>query len=335
MKVLKGYRFRIYPDEEQLTFFRQTFGCVRFTYNQLLMARKNTANSEESMKLTPAVLKKDYPFLKKTDSLALANAQRNLERAYANFFQGRASYPKLKNKKSTWQSYTTNNQKHTIYFVDEKLKLPKLKSLIQVHQHREIKGLIRSATISAKNNEEFYVSLLCLEEVTALPKTKKAIGISYCPKHLIHVSKPLDHLETIEEQMQEDRLIKAKRKLFLRAKIAKKHKVKLKDAKNYQKQKQKVHKLIQEKACRKKDFIDQLTFSLVKEFDYIFVEKQPSTADSEETSLFTSSDWYLFMQKLTYKTQWYGKKYLAIEKPANTENSGQMIEELGKQRLGL
>ena len=52
MKVLKGYRFRIYPDEEQLTFFRQTFGCVRFTYNQLLKARKKTANSEESMKLT-------------------------------------------------------------------------------------------------------------------------------------------------------------------------------------------------------------------------------------------------------------------------------------------
>ena len=40
MNVLKGYRFRIYPNEEQQKFFTQTFGCVRFVYNHLLMARK-------------------------------------------------------------------------------------------------------------------------------------------------------------------------------------------------------------------------------------------------------------------------------------------------------
>jgi putative transposase len=335
MKVLKGYRFRIYPDEEQLTFFKQTFGCVRFTYNQLLMARKGTANSEESMKLTPAALKKDYPFLKKTDSLALANAQRNLERAYANFFQGRAGYPKLKSKKNSWQSYTTNNQKHTIYFIDGKLKLPKLKSLVQVHQHREIKGMIRSATISAKNNEEFYVSLLCLEEVSFLPKTKKVIGISYCPQRLIQLSQSFDNLPNIEEQLLGDKLEKAQKKLQLRAKIAKKHKVRLRDAKNYQKQKQRVQKLIQEKACKKNDFIDQLTFLLVKEFDYIFVEKQPRITDSEEDNPFTSTDWYSFTQKLTYKTQWYGKEYLVVESPDDTIRSSRIIEVLGKQQLDL
>ncbi|MDN6607531.1 MAG: helix-turn-helix domain-containing protein, partial [Tetragenococcus halophilus] len=31
MKVLKAYKFRIYPNEEQIQYFIQTFGCVRFT----------------------------------------------------------------------------------------------------------------------------------------------------------------------------------------------------------------------------------------------------------------------------------------------------------------
>jgi len=34
---------------------------------------------------TPAQYKKEYPFLKEVDSLALSNAQLNLEKAYKNF----------------------------------------------------------------------------------------------------------------------------------------------------------------------------------------------------------------------------------------------------------
>ena len=86
LSVLKAYKFRIYPTEEQKQFFIQTFGCVRFTYNQLLKAKMEelTTNAEKE-KLTPAKLKR-VSFLKETDSLALANAQRNLERAFSQLF---------------------------------------------------------------------------------------------------------------------------------------------------------------------------------------------------------------------------------------------------------
>lgn len=131
--VLKAYKFRIYPNGQQKQFFIETFGCVRFTYNQLLEAKmEELANNEAKQGLTPAKLKKEYPFLKETDSLALANAQRNLDRAFRNYFQKRAGFPKMKTKKSIWQSYTTNNQQHTIYFEDDQIKLPKLKTLVPV-----------------------------------------------------------------------------------------------------------------------------------------------------------------------------------------------------------
>ena len=61
MSVLKGYKFRIYPNEEQKKFFIETFGCVRFTYNHLLMARQPHTKAD-APPLTPAALKKDYPF---------------------------------------------------------------------------------------------------------------------------------------------------------------------------------------------------------------------------------------------------------------------------------
>jgi len=36
MKRLKGYKFRIYPTEEQKTFFGKSFSCVRKVYNLML-----------------------------------------------------------------------------------------------------------------------------------------------------------------------------------------------------------------------------------------------------------------------------------------------------------
>lgn len=41
----------------------------------------------ETLNNTPAKYKAQFPFLKEVDSLALANAQLNLESAYKNFFR--------------------------------------------------------------------------------------------------------------------------------------------------------------------------------------------------------------------------------------------------------
>lgn len=320
MKVLKGYRFRIYPDEEQIQYFVQAFGCVRFTYNHLLFARKQALQAGDYVtRVSPASLKKDYPFLKKTDSLALANAQRNLDRAFKNYFNKRASYPKLKTKKSYWQSYTTNNQRHTIYFVDDQLKLPKLKTLVKVNLHREVLGEIKSATISAQKNQLFFVSLLCLEEVNPLPKTGQTIGVAYCPEHLVQLTFKR-RLPAFKPKKLRQQLDKASRRLKIRAKAAKRRAVLLEQAKNYQKQKSKVQKLYRAKNDQKRNYIDQLTYCLVRDYDYIYLEKQPKFSEDKE---FSEADWRLFLRKIQYKGRWYGKKLKfvdSVEKEGGKEN---------------
>lgn len=330
MKVLKGYKFRIYPDDIQKQFFIETFGCVRFTYNHLLMNRQQSANQVNDIRLTPAALKKEYPFLKKTDSLALANAQRNLDRAFKNYFNGRAGYPKLKTKKNAWQSYTTNNQKHTIYLQGDQLKVPKLKELIPVHIHREVKGEIKSATITAYQNKEFYVSILCLEEIPALPKTNKTIGIAYCPNNLIQVS-GTTALPVINQKSLDERLQREQKKLQVRAKVAKKRKILLVNAKNYQKQKQRVLKLRTAKISQKRNFIDQLTISLVRHFDHLFIEAKPKFSDKQEE--YSEADWQQFLQRIQYKGQWYGKEIHYIETKGLKNEKCLEIERLGLEKL--
>ena len=54
----------------------------------------------EMLNNTPAQYKKEYPWLKEVDSLALANAQMNLNKAYRNFFGDKSvGFPNFKSKK--------------------------------------------------------------------------------------------------------------------------------------------------------------------------------------------------------------------------------------------
>ena len=88
----KAYKFRLYPNKEHKEMFHKTFGCVRFIYNKMLSDKIKYYN-ETGKKLnnTPAQYKTEFPFLKEVDSLALANAQINLQSAYNNFFRDKTS----------------------------------------------------------------------------------------------------------------------------------------------------------------------------------------------------------------------------------------------------
>lgn len=331
--MLKAFKFRIYPTASQKEWFIQNFGCVRFTYNHLLKARQESYARKGAIdySMTPATLKKKYVFLKSADSLALANAQLNLDRAFRNYFKGRASFPKLKNKKSMWQSYTTNNQKGTIYLEDKYLKLPKQKELIQVRLHRPVEGVIRSATISARYNESFYVSLLCEVQIAGVPTTNRWLGVAYDPQKLVETSSPVEVQMPLFRQTR-DKMKVTKRKLVIKSKAAQKRKARLENARNYQKQKRKVMDLYQKQKLQKEDYLERVSGNLIRNYDYLFVEAVPSELSSADFQL---QDWYKLITKLRYKAQWYNKTLLFInvneqlnEPP---DKKSMELEKIGKQ----
>ena len=87
-KINRAVKIRIYPNKEQITQIEKTIGCSRFLYNRMLADKIRYYQEEKKMlKNTPAGYKKEYPWLKEVDSLALANVQLNLEGAFRKFFR--------------------------------------------------------------------------------------------------------------------------------------------------------------------------------------------------------------------------------------------------------
>ncbi len=158
-----AYKFRIYPTKEQEVLLKKTFGCCRFLYNVMLdekiRAYKETGKRKQT---TPAMYKKDYPWLKEVDSLALANVQLHLEQAYRKFFTDpKAGFPKFKSCHRSRQSYIMNVVNGNIRLEAGKLRLPKL-GAVMIRKHREIPESyqLKSVTVSSEPSGKYHASLL-------------------------------------------------------------------------------------------------------------------------------------------------------------------------------
>ena len=127
--------------------------------------------TKKMLKNTPAQYKRQFPWLKEVDSLALSNVQLHLETAYKNFFrEPRIGFPKFKSKHRSTNSYTTNVVNGNIRMEKGRLKLPKMTTL-KVKQHRDIPAgyKLKSVTVSREPSGKYYASLFwdfylkCLE----------------------------------------------------------------------------------------------------------------------------------------------------------------------------
>ena len=100
--MLKAYKYRIFPTEEQQSLLSNIFGQVRFVYN-LGLETKITAYAGNKVNVNCFELNKQITELKKdldwlnAPSQALQMAMRNLDNAYHSFFRGNG-FPKFKNK---------------------------------------------------------------------------------------------------------------------------------------------------------------------------------------------------------------------------------------------
>ena len=309
----KAYKFRLYPNKEQEILFNKTFGCVRFIFNKMLGDKiEYYKETKEKLNNTPAQYKKEFEWLKEVDSLALANAQMNLQTAYNNFFRSpKTGFPKFKSKKRSNLSYTTNNQGGTISIIDKQIKLPKI-GLVKMKQHRIIPSeqKIKSATISKTPSGKYYISILVeydfIPPIISLDKNK-ALGLDYA-SHSFYVdsqNREADYPKFYRIAL--DKLAKEQRKLSLMKY----------SSNNYYKQKLKVAKLHEHISNQRKDWIHKLSTELANEYDYICVEdiNMQNMAQSLKLGKSTNDNGFgMFRTILGYKLSERGKKLIKIDK---------------------
>ena len=316
MKKQKAYKFRLYPNLEQRVLFEKTFGCSRFIWNQMLADKiAHYKKTGETLKNTPAQYKKEFPWLKEVDSLALCNVQLNLNKAYKSFFQSGFGFPRFKSKKVA-QSYKTNNQKGIMVLLDGKIKLPKA-GWVRLKLHRQPRGLIKSATVSKTATGKYFISILCEEEILPLPKTNSNLGIDLGLENfaILSTGKKVGNPRFLTSLSK--KLAREQKVLSRRALLAKKKGQKLSECRNYQKQKLKVAQLHEKISNQRRDFLNKLSTDLIKNHDVICLEDLASKnlmKNHHVARAIGDVSWSEFIRQLHYKADWYGKKIVTISR---------------------
>ena len=304
-----AYKYRMHPNKEQKEYFAKCFGCVRFIYNRMLSDKIEYYNkTKQKLNNTPAQYKNEFPWLKEVDSLALANAQMNLQTAYNNFFKRpEVGFPKFKSKKSHKDSYTTNNQNGTVAISDKYIKLPKIGS-VKIKKHRTFDGLIKSVTISKNPSGKYYVSVLVEQiEKEKLSESESAIGIDLGLKEFCITSDG----EMIENprylQRSENRLRKLQKDLSRCNKGSKnREKCRIKVARQYEKI-----------TNQRKDFLHKSYKRLIDENQIICLEDlsvKNMMSDHQIAKSIADVSWSEFVRQLKYKADWYGREIIQIDK---------------------
>ena len=197
-----AFRGKKCPGEKRGFFFRN-FGCSRKVYNLYTafycdrLEEAGYRGGEKPPRITlPEVssFKKDHPYLKEADSLALANAKLDFQEAVRRFeehedhvtytkrafrrdssgteplsFRGLKGMPRFHAKARGYYSYTTNCQypkegnnlkRPTVRLEGDMLYLPKLKDGIRLRIHRPLPegAVIKSVTVSMDTDGAFYAS---------------------------------------------------------------------------------------------------------------------------------------------------------------------------------
>lgn len=309
--MLKAYKYRIYPNRQQIEQIQKTFGCCRFVYNQTLAYRKEKyENTKESMNKISCnnyvnqVLKKEYLWLKEVDKFALTNSVYNMDSAYQKFLKEHTGYPKFKSKRDNHKSYTTNFTNGNIAIESNKVKLPKLK-WVKAKVHREFTGRIKSATISQVPSGKYFVSILVETEHIILPPTNGQVGIDLGVKDLLITSdgEKKDNIRAAKKY--EDKLAKEQRKLA--------HKKK--GSSNWNKQRIKIARLHEKIANTRKDYLHKISHQLIKENQLIVSEDlavSNMVKNHHLAKVIQDCGWYELTRQLRYKSDWNSRTYIKI-----------------------
>lgn len=311
--MLKAYRYRLMPTQEQATLINKTIGSCRFVYNLALEVknnayathRKNISCFELMRQLTD--LKNDLVWLKEVDSQSLQQSILNLDKAYTQFFKGHTKFPNFKNKQSGTSFRNPHGSK--VEIINGKLSQPKFKEGIKIIIDREFKGIIKNTTISKTPTGKYFVSVL-VETGIEIPlknavTEQTAIGIDLGIKSFIvtssglkidnpkHFKKQLSHLKYLNRQ----------------------HSKKKNGSKNREKSRQKLALCHEKIANQRKDFLHKLSTELVKNHDTLCFETlqiENMVKNHKLAQAIQTAGWGMFVEMCKYKAEWNGKNILQI-----------------------
>ena len=128
--MIKGFKVRLEPTEEQKNIFHKCFGLKRFIYNYCIDRQSknyelgNKFIGKYELKKEAIRLKSEHTWMKELPAKIIHQATFDACGAYMKFFKKSAKYPKFKSKKESYQSFW--NPPDAIRFTKRKVMLQKI-----------------------------------------------------------------------------------------------------------------------------------------------------------------------------------------------------------------
>jgi putative transposase len=309
------YKFRLYPNEEQVVLLAKHFGCNRFVYNHFLAERinyymehkesdaekKSLNYYDQAKKLTE--LKKEYIWLKEPNSQSLQFALSCLETAYNNFFNGRTKFPRFHSKRNK-QSFTAPQ---SVEIRNGKLRIPKFKGGIKCKFHREVVGEIKTCTISKNPSGQYFASILVERDIEQLPKLKKSVGVDLGIKTLAVCSDGTKY-ENIKPYRTLEARLKKLNQWFSRT---------TKGTTLHEKVRKKIAKLYQKISNIRDNYLHKISRKLVDENQIICLEDlnvKGLMANRKQSKSVWDCSWSKLITIVKYKADWYGREVVQISR---------------------
>ncbi len=317
--MLRAYKYRIYPTEEQKVLFAKTFGCCRFVYNWALnlkitayKERKETLGNVYLTNLMKSELKAEHEWLSEVNSQSLQSALRNLDTACTNFFRNTKTvgFPRFKSRKDRQsflcpQHCRVDSEKGTI-------TIPKAKDIPAV-LHRKFKGTVKTVTVSMTPSGKYFASVLvdtAIQELLTTPvENDTALGIDLGIKSLAICSDGRTFGNPKNLQRSLDRL-----KLFQK-RLSRKQK----GSANRNKARIKVARLQEHIANSRKDNLHKITRSLTHDSQVRTICMEDLNVKGMQRNHHLAqavgdASFGMFLTLLEYKCKWYGVNLIKIDR---------------------
>ena len=280
--ILRAIKIRLYPNKTQEQTLNKVLGCYRFVYNQMLALKQDAYNKDKSnlglCELSKffhgTLLKKDeYSWLKEQNTKVMKQAIRQMLSAYDGFFKLGKGFPKFKSKHDNnsalfpCEAISKSNSFETRHIsLTKSLKHIKFHcSNLYFERLQRYKDNIKSATLSKTKSGKFYLSVLMSmneEEFKQFRHTNNKVGIDLGVKDFIITSdgEVFENKHFFKES--ENRIKKLQRQLSKKAKGSNnRNKIRIKIAKEFE-----------HLTNQRMDYIHNAVNSLLKTYDYIFME---------------------------------------------------------------
>ena len=317
--MLRAYKYRIYPTDEQKVLFAKTFGCCRFVYNWALNLRieayksdKRTVPYKEIQDCMVNELKAEHEWLKEVNSQSLLYSLRNLETAYTNFFRNTKAvgFPKFKSRKSR-QSFLCP-QHCRVDFERGTITIPKAKDIPAV-LHRKFRGAVKTVTVSMSPSGRYFASVLVdtsIQELQAAePQEKTTVGIDLGVKSLVVCSDG----RTFENPKN------LQRSLHRLAMLQKRLSRKQKGSANRDKARVKIARLQEHISNCRKDNLHKITHTLTHDSQVRTICMEDLNVKGMQRNhhlaqAVVDASFGMFLTMLEYKCRWYGVNLIKIDR---------------------